>query len=131
MRFIPTRIHGIIDYVVGALLILAPFIFGFATGGAEMWVPIVVGVGTILYSLFTNYELGVMRTLSMRSHLWLDGIMGAFLAVSPWLFGFSEIVWVPHVVVGLLEIGAALMTKTVPAIHEPERRRHRTTAPVA
>jgi hypothetical protein len=34
MRFIPTRIHAIVDYVTGILLIAAPFIFRFADGGA-------------------------------------------------------------------------------------------------
>lgn len=113
MRFIPTKIHGLIDYLMGFLLILAPFILGFATGGPAMWVPIVVGAAIIVYSLITDYEVGVFRVLTVRTHLWLDALGGAFLAVSPWLFGFSEIVWVPHLVVGLFEIGAALTTHTV------------------
>lgn len=35
MRFIPTRTHGLLDYVVGLLLIAAPWVFNFAQGGAE------------------------------------------------------------------------------------------------
>jgi hypothetical protein len=31
---IPTRVHGIIDYLTGVLLLAAPFIFGFAGGTA-------------------------------------------------------------------------------------------------
>jgi hypothetical protein len=115
MRFISTRIHGIIDYVVGALLILAPFILGFATGGAEMWVPIILGAGIILYSLLTAYEMGATNTIKMPSHLWLDVGAGVLLAVSPWLFGFSEIVWAPHLIVGLLAIGLGLTTHITPA----------------
>jgi hypothetical protein len=37
MRFIPTRIHGFLDYAVGVLLIVVPWLFGFAAGGAETW----------------------------------------------------------------------------------------------
>jgi hypothetical protein len=59
MRIIPTKIHGILDYVMGLLLIAAPWIFDFGRDGAETWVPVVLGVSTILHSLFTNYELGV------------------------------------------------------------------------
>jgi len=51
----------------------------------------------------------------MRGHLTIDIIAGIFLAISPWLFGFSEIVYWPHLLVGIAEIGAGLMTKTVPA----------------
>lgn len=115
MRFIPTRIHGMLDYAMGPLLIVAPWLFGFARGGAETWVPVALGVGALLYSLMTDYELGVARVISVPTHLGLDGAAGLLLAVSPWLFGFAEVVWVPHLVLGLLELGAALMTKKTPS----------------
>ena len=114
MRFIPTRVHGYLDYLVGALLIAAPWLLGFATGGAEQWVPVALGVGALAYSLLTDYELGAIRTIPMRTHLLLDLLSGVLLAVSPWLFGFDERVWTPHLILGLMEIGAALTTRTVP-----------------
>ncbi len=114
MRFIPTRIHGMLDYGAGLLLIVAPWLFGFADDGAETWIPVILGIGAIGYSLFTDYELGVVRTLPMATHLMLDIASGIVLAVSPWIFGFAEDVWVPHVILGLLEIGAGLMTRTTP-----------------
>lgn len=112
MRFLPTRIHGMMDYLIGLLLIAAPWVLGFANGGAEQWVPVILGAGVILYSLITDYELSIARIIPMPVHLGLDVMGGALLAVSPWLFGFSETVWVPHVVVGILEIGAGLVTHT-------------------
>lgn len=30
MRFIPTKIHGVLDYIAGLALIAAPWLFGFA-----------------------------------------------------------------------------------------------------
>lgn len=114
MRFISTRIHGVLDYLMCTLLIVSPWIFGFALGGAETWVPVLLGAGGILYSLFTDYELGAVRKLSMSTHLTLDVLAGAFLAVSPWLFGFSEYVYLPHLILGLLEVGAGLFTKKTP-----------------
>ena len=114
MRFIPTRVHGLLDYLVGLLLIAAPWVFNFARGGAETWVPVALGVGALVYSVFTDYELGVIKRLPMRAHLTLDLLSGLLLAASPWLFGFSEFVWVPHVVLGVLEVGASLVTKTTP-----------------
>ncbi len=114
MRIIPTRIHGYMDYLMAVLLIAAPWLFGFADGGAETWVPVVLGAGVIAYSLFTDYELGAVRRLPMRTHLMLDLGGGILLAVSPWLFGFNDVVWVPHVILGLVEIGTAAMTQTSP-----------------
>jgi hypothetical protein len=113
MKVIGTRAHGYLDYIVGIALIAAPWIFGFYQGGAESWVPIILGVTTILYSLFTDYELGAVRKINMSTHLAMDVISGILLAVSPWVLDFDETVWLPHVVVGVLEIVVASMTKVV------------------
>jgi len=102
------------DYLIGVLLILAPWLFDFDRGGAETWVPVILGAGVILYSLFTDYELGMVRRMAMPTHLMLDLGGGILLAASPWLFGFSDYVWEPHLIVGLIEIGTSLMTRRVP-----------------
>ena len=111
MKLLATKVHGYLDYLVGALLIAAPWIFGFARGGAETWVPVILGASAILYSLFTDYELGVTSGISMRTHLVLDFFNGLLLALSPWIFGFADYVYVPHLVLGIFEIGAALITR--------------------
>jgi hypothetical protein len=119
MRFLPTAVHGVIDYLWGVALIATPFLFGYADGGAAQWVAIVFGAGAILYSLVTAYELGLIRILPMEGHLLLDGVAGAVLAASPWLFGFADrVVW-PYLAFGLFSVGASLVTHTRPsgAIH--------------
>lgn len=114
MRFIPTRVHGMADYGTGLLLILAPYIFGFATGGAKQYLPMILGVAIIGMSLITDYELSVARIIPMPMHLAIDVAGGLLLAASPWLFGFAGEVYWPHLIVGLLEVGAGLMTRTHP-----------------
>lgn len=116
MKWISTRTHGLLDYGVGALLILAPWLFGFERGGAETWVPVILGAGVILYSLLTDYELGALPVIPMNVHLALDFLGGLFLALSPWLFGFSEYIAWPHVTVGLIEMGTAMMTERRPRL---------------
>jgi hypothetical protein len=106
--------HGILDYLVGALLIASPWLFGFADGGIETWLPVALGASALVYSLCTNYEMGAARLLSMKTHLTLDFLSGALLAVSPWLFGFSDHVYMPHLVLGIFEMMAALITRTTP-----------------
>lgn len=107
------------DYLMGVVLIAAPWALGFADGGAETWVPVVLGISAILYSMLTDYELGAVPVISMPMHLGLDALSGVLLIASPWLFGFADLVWIPHVVLGALEVGAALMTQT-----RPSRIRH-------
>ena len=114
MKVIDTKTHGYLDYLVGILLIAAPWLFGFYEGGSESWIPIILGAGTIVYSLITDYELGVAGILSMKLHLTMDLVAGIFLAASPWLFGFSDIIVWPHLVVGITEILVSLMTYPTP-----------------
>lgn len=78
----------------------------------------------LVYSVCTNYELGLVRGISMRTHLGLDYMSGALLALSPWLFGFSEEVYLPHVIMGLLEIGVAAVTDPVPSKEVSDHRVH-------
>ena len=110
---LPTRTHGVLDYTVGALLIALPFILRLG-GGPQTWVFVGAGVAALVYSAFTDYELGLVKRLQMPVHLWLDGISGVFLAVSPWLFGFDNEVWIPHVLLGAFEIVAAVVPDTAP-----------------
>jgi hypothetical protein len=124
MKIISRRAHGILDYVVGIILILAPRILGFDNGGAEARVPMILGFAAIIYSLVTRYELGLFKLLPFRLHLMLDVASGILLALSPWLFGFSDRVWVPHVVLGLFEIAAVAMTRTAASDTNPATGTH-------
>ena len=115
MQLIPTRIHAVIDYIVAVILIGLPYLFdaGFG-GGPKVWVPMALGALTIVYSLLTAYELGVVSLLPMPVHLVIDGVSGAFLAASPFLFGFASETWIPYVLIGLFEIAASLLTSRHP-----------------
>ena len=112
MKILSRRTHGVLDYIVGVLLILAPYVLGFSdVGGAAVTVPQVIGAIIIVASLLTRYELGAFKVIPFGTHLAADVVLGLVLLLSPWIWGFSdEIAW-PHVVVGLLLIGAGLMTR--------------------
>jgi hypothetical protein len=104
-----------LDYLVGALLIVLPWLAGFARGGAMTWVPVIFGAAAIVYSLFTDYELGIWPRLSMRMHLVLDAMHGSFFLASPWAFGFDDVVRWPFVGIGLLELVVVLVSRPTPA----------------
>ena len=120
IRFLPTSVHGVLDYLVGIALIAAPYLFGFASvGGIAVYLPIILGIGLILYSLVTHYELGIpgIKFIPMPYHLGFDFVAAALLAASPFLFGFANKplnVWLPHVVVGIAVILVVLVSQTHP-----------------
>lgn len=100
-----------LDYLVGIVLILSPWIFDFDRGGPETIVPVALGLATLIYSLFTAYEMGPIKLISFRAHLTMDAASGLFLMASPWLLNFHDtIVW-PHVAFGILEITVVILTR--------------------
>jgi len=122
VRFVPTWLHGYFDYIGGVGLIAAPFVFGFYNvGGVAVILPMVLGVGLILYSLLTNYERGIpaLKFIPMQVHLILDFLASALLAASPFLFGFwtqAPNVWLPHLIAGVGVILLVLVSQTRPEV---------------
>lgn len=115
MRMISTRTHGMLDYLTGTALLAAPKALGLDDVPAAARVLRMAGAGAGAYSLLTDYELGAIKALPMPAHLAMDAASGAFLASSPWLFGFAENgrrYWLPHALVGAYEVLAALTTRT-------------------
>jgi hypothetical protein len=101
-RLIPRQIHAGMDYALGALLIVSPWLLGFADdSSAATWIAVIVGAGIVLLTAVTDDDLSLADAIGMRTHLGIDIATGLFLAVSPWLFG-------------LLEVGSALVTDPEP-----------------
>jgi branched-subunit amino acid transport protein len=111
MRFIPTRIHGILDYLYAIALFCAPFLFWTTDRSWDLWIPMLVASVVILYSILTRYEWGGISLISMKSHLRLDLIIGIFMVAAPWIFGFSDRAWRPFLIFGLLAIILSFITK--------------------
>ncbi len=101
----------------------APFLFGFVSvGGVAVVLPIVLGIGLIVYSLLTKYELGIpgLKVIPMPLHLIFDFVAAALLAVSPFLFGFYRYapnVWLPHLISGVGVILLVLVSQSQPKTH--------------
>lgn len=118
MKFISSRIHGVLDYIVAVALFFAPIIFGFqSVGGAAVVVPMVLGIVLLVYSLFTQYEFGVFKVIDFQYHLIIDMVAALFLAASPFLFGFASQAlnaWLPHIIVGIAVVLVVLFSKPVP-----------------
>ncbi|MCX2741770.1 SPW repeat protein [Pontibacter anaerobius] len=124
MRFIPTRFHGALDYVVGLVFIAAPWLFGFSEVSWATWTIVIAGILVLLQTIFTDFEVGLIHKIPMQSHLMVDFGLGVILALSPWLFNFADRVFMPHLVGGIFAILASLTTHRRPS--ESYRTRHAT-----
>jgi len=100
MKFIPRRLHIVLDLVLILILLAWPWLFFPYPHGMETLVFLVTGGAMLWYSLMTKYELGIFRFMNLKNHLTLDFLLGFFLFFSPWLVGFgTRMIW-PHVILG-------------------------------
>lgn len=124
VRFIPTKVHGLIDRGVAPVLIAAPTILRLRNDSPEGLVARVVGGVEAVYANLTDYETSAKKVVPMPVHLALDGINGAALALVPQFTGARKRGlkhWLPHLGIGVFEIGMAICTKTEPP--RPAQRR--------
>jgi hypothetical protein len=90
---ITTRTHGIVDYVIGAVFFLAPYLFGFSELNFAHDVFTVLGLAIPGYSLLTNYgpsRLSILKAIPLNMHLSFDAAAGVFIVLAPWVYGYHD-----------------------------------------
>jgi hypothetical protein len=111
---ISTRMHGVLDYVSVAGLVALPRLAGWE-GGAKQ-VLTANAAGSLMYSLLTRYELGLLRLLPMTAHLTLDTASGAILCVAGLQSDADRSIRATLIALGLFEIMVGFLSDTeVPA----------------
>jgi hypothetical protein len=83
--------------ILGLLLQISPWLFGFSTVDAAAWSAGISGIVVTVMSFAAFIYLREWKE-------WVCLTMGGFLIVSPWLLGFAQIAsaaWT-HIVIGLL-----------------------------
>lgn len=86
---IPRFFHGVIEYVAGVLLIVAPFLFNFDSGAATA-LAIIAGVVVLTVAASTEGQTGMVAVIPTSVHVLLDFALAAVLIASPFLFAFSD-----------------------------------------
>jgi len=115
VRFVPTLLHGMVDYAVGVFLIALSFFIGWS--GMAGWLVAVAGAAAIFYAALTDYELGITRIMPVRLHLGLDAAFGvAMFALGRIVAGDGGFAWVFYSI-GMAAIILAVVTKIKPAAY--------------
>jgi hypothetical protein len=86
---VPLAVHGLVEYGIGALSIVAPFLFSFDSDVAQV-ISILLGAGIIVMAFSTDSPTGLTRNLPIASHVVLDYVLSLLLVVSPFIFGFTD-----------------------------------------
>ena len=86
---IPAFVHGVAEYIVGVLLVVAPFLFSFRADTATV-LAVAAGVVVLVVAATTRGPTGLVKHLPISAHVALDYVLAVFLVASPYLFGFSD-----------------------------------------
>src|SRR4051794_21094137 len=114
---IPLNTHAAIEPLIAAIVIAAPWLFGFSDVDSAKALCIVVGVVMLIGGSMTDWRFSLARIIPLRAHLMTDLLLAAVLILSPFIFGFSDEGGATRftIIAGVLELMAALMTRWDPA----------------
>ena len=115
---IPLFVHGVLDYLLGALLIAAPFLFGFSDVGSATALAVIAGVFVLLSGASTDgLRTSLVKVLPLGAHIVLDYLLGALFIAAPFLFAFSgeSAPTAFFIVLGVLALLITLATRWRPA----------------
>lgn len=113
---ISRRMHGMIDYLFGPLLMASPWLFGFSHQVVDTRIAIIFGAVSALYSMFTNYEMGIIKMIPFPIHMFLD-VLGGFALAFAWVhFATWGVPGVVFLIFGLMELAVVLMTRHTRAL---------------
>lgn len=85
---IPRFVHGVIEYLAGVFLIVAPFLLAY-DAGAAIAVSIVAGVAVMLVAAATEGPTSLIDSIPVPVHVAIDYGLAALLVATPFIFGFS------------------------------------------
>ncbi|HEY4096299.1 MAG TPA: SPW repeat protein [Baekduia sp.] len=128
-------LHSLLEPVLAALLIAAPFLFGFSDQGAPTAVAIIAGIEVLVVAMSTDWRVSLIRAVPIAAHLAIDFGLAVVLIAAPFLFGFSD-QGAPtafFIIIGVLLLLVVLGTRWYPEVGEGERhgllRRRKGAAP--
>lgn len=126
MKPVNTRLHGMLDYM-SAFILLLPWIMEFYTGGTDTKIFAALGAATIVVSLCTDYEFGLLKFIPMKAHLVFDVISALFLMAMPWLFPVNHYTFYWPVLLGAGELLVVVLSSSSP--YKYHRRDFNITVP--
>jgi len=113
---IPLNVHAALEPLIAAVIIAAPWLFGFSDTDDAKVVCIAVGLAMLIAGSITDWRLSIARLIPLRVHMLTDLLLGAVLILSPFVLGFSDRGGATRftVIAGALEIVTALSTRWDP-----------------
>ena len=113
MRLINTKAHALYDYAIGLVLIFSPLILDYQTDPFPQRVMMAAAFCIWMTTLMSRFEYAALPILTLPLHFTIDILIGVALAVSPWVFGFSDELFKPHLIIGISLIAVSLISDRI------------------
>jgi hypothetical protein len=126
----PAFLHGLVEYIAGALFIALPLLLDYESGAATA-ASILIGVGLITVAATTDWGFSLVNKIPKPAHLVLDYGVAALLIASPFIFGFSDesVPTAIFIAAGVLHVLLTIGTRFVKDDAPASRKRQREAAP--
>jgi len=124
--FISPTFFGYFNYLLAIVTMASPWLFCSVDGtpfihigGASLFFPLMFGWFQLLMAIFSNSKAGIIGVFPIQMHCTLDTLTGFVLLTTPWLYGFHDRVFLPHLILGAIIFIFGIGTKNSPLINEP------------
>jgi hypothetical protein len=87
IKVISPTTHGVLDYLVVAIFLIAPSVLGLT--GVFAYGAYGLAAAHFLLTVTTDFASGLFPVLSLRIHALFELLVSLGMVVSPWIFGFS------------------------------------------
>ncbi len=123
--FISTTFYGVFNHLFSITLIASPWLFGSVNvSSAALFLPMYIGWLQLIMAIFADNKASFIRQLPMHTHLVIDVFMGFIIVISPWLYNFSDRMFLPQLILGLILMGMGIFTVGSPFFKKPHHPVH-------
>ena len=75
-----------LNVILGLWMVVSPWVLGNQVQANVTWDSVICGILIAAVAVFSLY-----RVITWKE--WANGLLGALLLISPWIFGFSGAIW--------------------------------------
>jgi len=108
MKVVTPRFHGYLDYLTVFIFLAAPLLFGFK--GLSAIISYVLAAIHLLMTILTDFSLGFAKLIPIKTHGWIETVVGPILLFLPFILGFSETSRNFYITMGAFIIVLSLIT---------------------
>ena len=112
-KVINTRFHTVADYLVGSILLI-PYTVNYFMHTEDTWILSALGIAIVTYSMLTDYELGLVKLIPMKLHLFFDFLSGVFLIVLPFIVPLHSYFFYWPLLLGICELIMIIFSSSKP-----------------